>query len=133
MIRVPPRRSGAAGRRAAAAACMLAAACAADTVAPDQPKVVHDLPLTPYDIRQDCVSLTVGDRIDYAFNATEPVRFIIRYRDGNARVAPVVREGMRADSGIFRPLLAREYCLVWEAGPAGAVLEYRIELHAAPR
>jgi hypothetical protein len=133
MNRVPPRRNGAAGRWAAAAACMLAAACAVDTVTPDQPKVVHDMPLTPYDIRQDCVSLAVGDRIDYTFSATEPIRFIIRYHDGNARVAPVVREGTRADNGIFRPLLAREYCLVWEAGPAAALVDYRIELHAAPR
>jgi hypothetical protein len=133
VIAAPPRRSGAAGRRAAAAACMLAAACAADTVTPEQPKVVHDMPLTPYDIREDCVSLAVGDRIDYTFSATEPVRFIIRYRDGNARVAPIVREGVRARSGIFRPLLAREYCLVWEAGPAGALVDYRMELHAAPR
>lgn len=75
--------------------------------------------------------LEVGERVEYDFNATEPVDFTIQYRDGNAVVAPVVREKVTADSGVFVPRLAQDYCLTWEAGVAGAVLDYRVWLRPA--
>jgi hypothetical protein len=133
MIRFPPRSGAAVGRHAAVAACIALAACTAAAVGPDQPKIVRDQPLTPYDIREECLPLAVGDRLDYDFTATEPVKFTIRYHDGNAEVSPVVREMVHADSGVFAPLIARDYCLEWEAGPAGAVLEYRVRLRVGAR
>jgi hypothetical protein len=73
----------------------------------------------------------VGERVEYDFNATEPVDFTIQYRDGNAVVSPVVREKVTGDSGVFVPRLAQDYCLTWEAGAAGAVLDYRVWLRPA--
>jgi hypothetical protein len=87
---------------------------------------VRDRPLTPYDIHEECLRLAVGDRVEYEFSATEPVDFNIRYHDGNAVLAPIVREKVYADSGVFVPRIAQDYCLMWEAGPAGAVLDYRV-------
>jgi hypothetical protein len=58
--------------------------CAATPVTSDAPKIVSGMVLTPYDIRDDCVRLSPGDRLDYTFNATEPVAFEIRYREGAA-------------------------------------------------
>ena len=74
-----------------------------------------------------------GDRVDYDFSATLPVAFNIHYHEGNAVVAPVVREGARTDSGVFAPRLAQDYCLMWEAGPGGALLDYRLRLRVAAR
>ena len=131
MIRRPPRSGGVRRRCAALAACLALAACATDPVVPGEPKIVRDHPLTPYGIHEECLRLAVGDRVDYDFSATAPVAFNIHYHDANAVVAPVVREGVRADSGVFAPRLAQDYCLMWEAGPAGAVLDYRLRLRAA--
>jgi hypothetical protein len=131
VIRHPRRRPGVCGRCAALAASLALAACATDPVAPGEPKVVRGHPLAAYDVHEECLRLTVGDRVDYYFSATEPLAFNIRYREVNAVVAPIVREGVRADSGIFAPRIAQEYCLMWEAGPAGAVLDYGLRLRAA--
>lgn len=133
MIRSWPTRPGTAGPRAALAACVAVAACATGMVTPGEPKVVRDRPLTPYDIHEECVRLAVGDRVDYEFDATEPVSFDIHYHEGNAVLAPVVREPLRADSGIFVARIAQDYCLMWEAGPAGAVLGYSVRLRNAGR
>jgi len=133
MIRFSVARSGASRRRAILAACIAVAACATDTAAPDEPKVVRGRPLAPYDIHEECLRLAVGDRVEYDFSAAAPVDFNIHYHEGNAVLAPVVREKVHADSGMFAPRLAQDYCLMWEAGPAGAVLDYRVRLRPAPR
>ena len=132
MIRHPRRRPGVCGRCATLAASLALAACATEPVAPPgEPKVVRDRPLAAYDVHEECLRLIVGDRVDYYFSATEPLVFNIRYREVNAVVAPIVREGVRADSGVFAPRIAQDYCLTWEAGPAGAVLDYGLRLRAA--
>jgi hypothetical protein len=78
----------------------------------------------------ECVRLAPGDRLEYAFEASEPIAFEIRYRERNAAVAPVVRERSRGDAGVFVARLDRDYCLVWEAGGAGALIDYRIRLRS---
>ena len=107
--------------------------CAATPVTSDAPKIVSGMVLTPYDIRDDCVRLSPGDRLDYTFDATEPVAFEIRYREGAAALAPIARSGVLTDAGVYAASLAREYCLVWEAGPAGALVDYRLRLRPAAR
>ena len=37
------------------------------------------------------------------------------------------------DAGVFLPKLEHDYCLMWEAGPAGALLDYRIRLRTDGR
>jgi hypothetical protein len=134
-MRFSPRRPGAggSGRHTVLAACLAIAACATDTAAPNQPKVVRNRPLTPYDFHEECLRLAVGDHIEYDFSTTEPVAFNIHYHEGDAVLEPVVLEQVRADSGIFVPRIAQDYCLMWEAGPAGAVLDYRVRRRAAAR
>ena len=75
--------------------------------------------------------LDVGDRVDYAFESTEPVDFNFHYHDANAVVMPLVREKVRADAGVFAPPVTQDYCLMWEAGPAGALLDFRIRVRHA--
>jgi hypothetical protein len=107
--------------------------CAQSPVTAEAPRSVTGMALAPYEIRDDCVRLAPGDRIDYTFEATAPVGFEIRYREGAAAIAPIVREFVRSDAGIYRAVLAREYCLAWEAGPAGALVDYRLRLTPALR
>jgi hypothetical protein len=107
--------------------------CAGTPVTADQPKVVVAMAVPPYEIREDCVRLAPGDRLDYVFDATEPVAFEIRYREGPAALAPIARDPARSDAGVYQASLAREYCVVWEAGPAGALVDYRLRLRPATR
>jgi hypothetical protein len=117
----------------AAAAAILAACASGPPLAVDRPKVVHGQDIAPYAIQEQCVHLAIGDRLDYDFTANEPVDFNIHYHEGRAVVSPIVRDKVRQDSGLFVPLFAQDYCLMWEAGAAGALLDYRISLRPAAR
>ena len=75
--------------------------------------------------------LAVGDRVEYEFSASEPVDFNIHYHEGNVVAAPIVRDKVYDDSGIFVPRIAQHYCLMWEAGPSGAMLDYRVRPRTA--
>jgi hypothetical protein len=110
------------------------AACASDLRhALDQPKVVRGEDIAAYAMHEQCMHLAVGDRLHYDFTANEPVDFNIHYHEGRAVIAPIVRDKAQQDSGVFAPIIARDYCLMWEAGPAGALLDYRISLRPAAR
>lgn len=107
--------------------------CAAAPLTADAPRVVRGMALAPYEIREDCVRLFRGDRLDYTFEATEPVAFEIRYREGPAALSPIVRSPIRSDAGIYTAPMRLEYCLVWEAGSSGALVDYRLRLRNAAR
>jgi hypothetical protein len=77
------------------------------------------------------IEAAAGDRLDYRWQASEAVDFAIRYREGGAVVAPVVRERSQADSGILEVRLRERYCLHWQAGPTGALVDYRFVLRKA--
>jgi hypothetical protein len=114
-------------------AALTLCACAENPLVSGQPKVVEKLAIAPYAIHEDCAPLALGDRLDYRFASTEPVAFNIHYHEGNAVVMPISREGATSDAGIFAPRIAEGYCLMWEAGATGAVLDYRIVLRRGPR
>jgi hypothetical protein len=107
--------------------------CAATPVTADAPKVVTAMVLTPYESREDCMRMAQGDRLDYTFEATEPVAFELRYREGATALAPISRSSALSDAGVYLALFAREYCLTWEAGPPGALVDYRLRLRPAAR
>lgn len=121
-------------RQCSAALALVAAVtgCTQPPLRLDEPRAVSAMPLTPYESRDECVRLAVGDRLEYRFDASEPVTFEIRYREGFAVIAPLVREPSRGDAGVFVAGLPRDYCLVWEAGVAGALVDYRLRRRAAP-
>ena len=116
-------------------AALVVAACANPPVDATAPKAVRDHVLTPYAMHGECLRVAAGERIEYYFTSTEPVDFNIRYHDAGAVLMPVVRDATREDSGVFAPRFAQDYCLTWEAGPAGASLDYRFRLRppAPPR
>jgi len=109
-----------------AAALLALAGCASrGPVDPDAPRDVHQS-LAPHALHEDCMKLAPGDRLDYRFTSTAPMSFNVHYHAGNAVVMPIAREAVTADSGIFQPVLAEDYCLMWEAGTAPTALDYRV-------
>jgi hypothetical protein len=111
------------------APALVAAACASTpALLHDTPRVADKLPIAPYAADEVCGDLARGDRLDYRYQASEPVDFDLRYRQGGAVVSPIVRERSTRDSGIFEAGIAGHYCAHWQAGPAGTLLDYRIEI-----
>jgi hypothetical protein len=127
-------RGGARTRRvgiAAPAATLLAAllaACAAAPSDPTLPTIARDHAMSPYAMHEECRRMGVGERIEYHFTSTFPVDFNIHYHEAGAVVMPIVREKSREDGGVFVAGIPQDYCLMWEAGPAGATLDYRLRL-----
>ena len=62
--------------------------------------------LTPYEIRDDCVRLAAGDRLDYRFEATSPSRSRSTIAKASPSLAPIVREPSRGDAGVFLAVAA---------------------------
>jgi hypothetical protein len=115
-------------------AVAIALVAALDTVAcataPDRlevPKVVVGLDLSPYTVFEQCVVLQAGERIGYLFRAAVPLAFNIHFHDGNAVIEPVSAAGTQGESGEFSADRDQTYCLMWEAGAGGSVLDYRVE------
>lgn len=113
-----------------APAALLLAACAA-TLESSEPKIVTGYQVPAFALHQECLRLARGDRVDYSFRSSVPVAFGIRYHTGNATVLPVSRDATLGDAGIYAAPEGRDYCLAWEAGPADAVIDYRIRVRPA--
>jgi len=109
----------------------LAACAATDTIVADSPRAATEHAIAPFEFHEECARLAPGDRIDYRFEAKAPVAFEIYYKEGIAYVAPVTREDVKEDSGVFQARLPQRYCLRWEAGQQGALLDFRIRLRRA--
>lgn len=108
-------------------ATIVLAGCATPNAA-DAPKIVRGYPLPAYQIHEECLALKPGERVEYRFESTEPVDFNLHYHEGNAVVMPLLREKSREDAGVYSVRIAQDYCLMWEAGAAGAVLDYRVRV-----
>lgn len=117
---------------AALAATLALAACAAPGL-DEAPKSVTGHALPSREIHEECLKLVPGDRLEYAFESAEPLDFNIHYHEGKTVVMPISREATRAEAGVFAARIAHDYCLMWQAGPQGATLDYRVRFRPAPR
>ena len=55
------------------------------------------------------------------------VGFNVYFREGNARIIPVEVKTALDASGDFTADQGQNYCLEWEAGAAGSILDYRVQ------
>ena len=108
-------------------------ACATAAIEPDVPKSVERLGIAPYQAHEECVKLVPGDRLEYRFAAGAPLAFNIHYHEGQTVVMPLSRENTKEETGVYTPIVAHHYCLMWEAGPQATTLDYRIRLRRASR
>ena len=118
--------------RAAILAIHLTSCAAPDTIVADEPRAATALAINPYEFHEECATLATGDRLDYRFEAQAPVSFQIYYKEGIAFISTVSREDVRDGGGIFNAPAARRYCLRWDAGQRGALVDFRIRLMRAP-
>jgi hypothetical protein len=102
------------------------AGCASVPGRLDAPKAVFGLELAPYASIEECVALEAGERIGFRFEALSPVAFNVHFHDQNAVIMPLSRERTTSESGDFVADRKQIYCLTWEAGAEGSVLDYRI-------
>ena len=115
--------------RAASLFAVLLAACAApDTLVVDEPRTATEFAIAPYEFHEECATLQNVDRIDYRFEAQAPVTFQIYYKEGIAFIATVTREDVRDSAGVFNVPAARRYCVRWDAGQQGALVDFRIRV-----
>ena len=115
--------------RAALLIALLLAACATpDTLVIDVPRAATEYATAPYEFHEECATLEVGDRIDYRFEAKAPVAFQIYYKEGVAFVSTVSRDGVQESAGIFNVPAPRRYCVRWDAGQQGALVDFRIRV-----
>jgi hypothetical protein len=106
----------------------LAACASTDTLIGDMPRAMSALAIAPYEFHEECGEFAPGDRIDYRFEAKAPVRFEIFYKEGITYVATVSRDDTTEYGGVFQAPAKRRYCLRWEAGQQGAIVDFRIRL-----
>jgi hypothetical protein len=104
------------------------AACATETMVAGDHKAVTEMTIAPFEIHEECMMLATGARIDYRFEARMPVYFDIRYREGSAIISTISREDVTDAAGVFAVPVARRYCVHWEAGREGAVVDFRVRL-----
>ena len=109
-------------------AALALVACATEPLTAGVPREADQVVIAPYAHHEECVRLAAGDRLEWRYESSAPLAFDLRYREDNTELAPVVREHSTADNGIFEARIDRSYCLAWDAGPAGAVIGYRILL-----
>jgi hypothetical protein len=114
--------------RASVAALLALGGCASGQLVGGEPVAMTGQAIAPYEFIEQCADLAVDDRLDYRFESKAPVHFEIYYQDGITYVATVTRDGVMADSGIFRAPIARRYCARWEAGREGAIVDLRLRV-----
>jgi|KBSSwiStaDraftv2_1062776.scaffolds.fasta_scaffold02241_15 hypothetical protein len=124
--------------RSAACDCALAlalavSACASEQIQPGAPREVAEKKINPFEVHEECLTLIPGDWLVYRFTAQRPVDFNIHYQEGNSVIMPLLRDKATEDDDTFRPLVARDYCLTWQAGREGAIIDYRILLNRSQR
>jgi hypothetical protein len=104
----------------------MAAGCASAPGRLEAPKAVFGLELAPYATLEECVALEPGERIAYRFDARLPVAFNVHFHNDNAVIMPLTRDRTTSESGDFAADRKQLYCLMWEAGAEGSVLDYRV-------
>jgi hypothetical protein len=126
-------KATAAGRRIACALAIAVCACAGEPIQPGTPREVAGQRINPFELHEECLRMAPGDWLVYRFTAQRPVDFNIHYHEGKTLIMPVSRDDTTQEDGTFRPLVAQDYCLTWEAGREGAIVDYRILLTRGPR
>jgi hypothetical protein len=107
--------------------------CASAPARLQAPKAVFGLELAPYATVEECVALEPGERIAYRFESRLPVAFNVHFHDNNAVILPLTRDGTTSESGDFAADRKQLYCLTWEAGAEGSVLDYRVSPWPQPQ
>jgi len=114
-------------------AVLAVAGCASAPSDPDAAHAMDALEIAPYRAHETCFKLADGDRLDWTFDSRAPVDFNLHYHDGPSVIMPVTLAASYGSAGIFQVIVPQDYCAMWEAGPAGAIVTYRVKPIRAAR
>jgi hypothetical protein len=109
-----------------ALAVLTLSGCVADPYRFDAERSAAGVEISPYALHEECLALEQGARVGFYFVSAAPVAFNVHYHDANAVIMPIVREQATRESDEFIADRKEIYCLTWEAGAEGSILEYRI-------
>jgi hypothetical protein len=102
-------------------------ACATPPAPLVAPRVQSGIELAPYAQYMECMALESGERLTYRFASLAPVTFSIQWRDDSAVIVRSEVKSTVAEEGDFAAQDGGAYCLTWEAGELGSVIEYRVQ------
>jgi hypothetical protein len=102
-------------------------ACATPPAPLVAPRVRSGVELAPFAEHMECMALENGERVTYRFAALAPVAFSIQLREDSAVIIPVEIKSTVGEEGDFAAQDGGSYCLTWEAGALGSVIEYRVQ------
>jgi hypothetical protein len=115
-----------ASRSPAVLAAVALGACAVDSYRLETERGAAGVEVSPYALHEECVALEPGERVGFYFVSAAPVAFNVHYHDANAVIMPIVREQTTREADEFTAERKEIYCLTWEAGAQGSILEYRL-------
>ena len=89
--------------------CAFAVGCATELPPAPRGKATETkgLALAPFAIKEECLHLKPGDRLDYRFASDQPVQFNVHYHDGKLILTPLSRNDASGDVGIYDPQSGR--------------------------
>jgi hypothetical protein len=90
---------------------------------------IHLLPAG--ELHEECLSLQAADRLIYAFVAQDRLDFNIHFTRAEVMHFLVKKSGVRRAEAVFRPVLARDYCMMW-SNPGERALEFRYRFSVRP-
>ena len=105
----------------------LVCGCATEELRLSSPKVVSGIELAPHAMYEECMKLSLGERIAYRFRAQPHVSFNIHFHEANAVIMPIDISSSDDEAGTFTADREQIYCLTWEAGAQGSRLDYRVQ------
>lgn len=79
-----------------------------------------ELSLAQGKLKEACVALRAGDRVQWNFESDAETAFNIHYHEGEKVTYPAKKDGIRADRGVLEVAVPETYCWMWRAsaGPA---------------
>jgi len=112
--------------RVVAVALVALAGCATATPDPNATREGDAIEIAPYRAHETCFKLADGDKLDWRFESRAPVDFNLHYHQGPSIIMPLTLDASYGGAGVFPAIVDQDYCAMWEAGPAGAIVTYRI-------
>ena len=115
-------------RRGIVAALVACAGCAsAPPPDPDAERVGDGIEIAPFRAHEACLRLEDGDKLDWRFESRAPVDFNLHYHEGPSVVMPLSLNASYGASGVYTVIATHDYCAMFEAGAAGAIVTYRMK------
>ncbi len=83
------------------------------------------------ELHEECLNLKATDRLNYAFVAQHKLDFNIHFTRAEVMHFLLKKSAVRRAEAVFRPVLARDYCMRW-SNPGERAVEFRYRFSVRP-